>query len=209
VTVSIGSTREEILALLKQSPNLSVGDIAQKLGITEMAVRRHLNNLERDQLLSSHLVRQAMGRPSRVYYLTEKADEFFPKAYTTFAIELIEDVQSEQGADAVDQLFIRRSDRLYRQYKEEVNGAKLEERVQQLVQLQNRKGYMVELEKQADQWILKEYNCPIAQVAKQFPQACDGEVRLFERLLGCRVERVQCMAKGAAHCVFAFSEDNE
>lgn len=209
MTVSIGSTREEILALLKQSPNLSVGDIAQKLGITEMAVRRHLNNLERDQLLSSHLVRQAMGRPSRVYYLTEKADEFFPKAYTTFAIELIEDVQSEQGADAVDQLFIRRSDRLYRQYKEEVNGAKLEERVQQLVQLQNRKGYMVELEKQADQWILKEYNCPIAQVAKQFPQACDGEVRLFERLLGCRVERVQCMAKGAAHCVFAFSEDNE
>ena len=77
MTVSIGSTREEILALLKQSPNLSVGDIAQKLGITEMAVRRHLNNLERDQLLSSHLVRQAMGRPSRVYYLTEKADEFF------------------------------------------------------------------------------------------------------------------------------------
>lgn len=195
------------MALLKQSPNLSVGEIAQKLGITEMAVRRHLNNLERDQLLSSHLVRQSMGRPSRVYYLTEKADDFFPKAYTTFAIELIEDLQSVQGADAVEQLFVRRAERLYRQYKEEVNGDGLEEKVHQLVQVQNRKGYMVELEKQEGRWILKEYNCPIAQVAKQYPQACDGEVLLFERLLGCRVERIQCMAKGATHCVFAFSEN--
>jgi predicted ArsR family transcriptional regulator len=207
VTVGVGNTREEILTLLKQSPNLSVGDIAQKLGITEMAVRRHLNNLERDQLLSSHLVRQSMGRPSRVYHLTEKADDFFPKAYTAFAIELIEDLGTLQGADAVGQLFQRRADRLYRQYKEEVNGEELEEKLHQLVRVQNRKGYMVELEKQPGQLILKEYNCPIAQVAKQFPQACDGEVQLFERLLGCRVEQIQCMAKGATHCIFAFSEN--
>ncbi|OJF18197.1 MAG: hypothetical protein A6D91_02235 [Bacillaceae bacterium G1] len=207
VAVSVGNTREEILTLLKQTPNLSVGEIAQKLGITEMAVRRHLNNLERDQLLSSHLVRQSMGRPSRVYHLTEKADDYFPKAYMTFAIELMEDLGHLQGPEVVNRLFQRRAERLYGQYKEEVNGATLEEKIQQLVRVQNRKGYMVELEKQGEQFTLKEYNCPIAQVAKQFPQACDGEIQLFQRLLGCRVEQIQCMAKGAPHCAFVFTED--
>ncbi len=207
MTVSVGNTREEILTLLKQSPNMSVGDIAQKLGITEMAVRRHLNNLERDQLLASYLVRQSMGRPSRVYYLTEKADDFFPKAYTTFALELMEDLDTVQGPEAVSRFFQRRADRLARQYEEEVWGDTLEERVQQLQQVQNRKGYMVELEKRPDKILLKEYNCPIARVAKRFPQACDGEAQLFQQVLGCQVEQLQCMAKGATHCVFALYED--
>ncbi|OUM86442.1 MAG: hypothetical protein BAA01_06760 [Bacillus thermozeamaize] len=205
MTVGIGSTREEILYLLKNRPYLSVGEIAQELGITEMAVRRHLNNLERDHYLSSHLVRQSMGRPSRVYFLTEKADDLFPKAYPTFALEIIEDLEALKGPEAVQQLFARREERLYQQYQDHVSGEDLDEKVQQLAGLQDKKGYMVKWEKQGEQYVIKEYNCPIARIAKQFPLACQNEVSLFERLLGRPVQQVQCIAQGATHCMFTFS----
>ncbi len=205
MTVGISNTREEILYLLKERPYLSVGEIAQELGITEMAVRRHLNNLERDQFLSSHLVRQSMGRPSRVYFLTEKADDLFPKAYPTFALEIMEDLKSLHGPEAVQRLFAQREERLYEQYQDHVDGEDLDEKVQQLVGLQDKKGYMVKWEKQGEQYVIKEYNCPIARVAKQFPEACEGEISLFERLLGRPVQQVECMARGATHCMFTFS----
>ena len=64
------STRKVILSMLKTQGPLSVHDIAKQLGITEMAVRRHIHSLEKDDLLEAKLVRQAMGRPSNVYTLS-------------------------------------------------------------------------------------------------------------------------------------------
>ena len=58
------STRKVILSMLKTQGPLSVHDLAKQLGITEMAVRRHIHSMEKDDLLETKLVRQAMGRPS-------------------------------------------------------------------------------------------------------------------------------------------------
>ena len=60
------STKDEILIMLKTAGSLTVSDISKELGITEMAVRRHLNTLERDEMIKSTLVRQAMGRPTHL-----------------------------------------------------------------------------------------------------------------------------------------------
>ena len=58
------STHQAITYHDEEEWPLSVGDMAKQLGITEMAVRRHLNNMERDGLVETTLVRQPMGRPS-------------------------------------------------------------------------------------------------------------------------------------------------
>ena len=60
------STRNEILNMLKHG-SLTVSEMAGKLQITEMAVRRHLSTLERDNFIASKMLRQAMGRPTNVY----------------------------------------------------------------------------------------------------------------------------------------------
>jgi predicted ArsR family transcriptional regulator len=75
------STRKVILTMLKTQGPLSVNDMSKQLGITEMAVRRHLNTMERDSLVETKLVRQAMGRPTNVFSLTSAADDLFPKKY--------------------------------------------------------------------------------------------------------------------------------
>ncbi|NGQ96952.1 transcriptional regulator [Brevibacillus sp. SYP-B805] len=197
------STRDQILHMLKTKGSLSVSDMALELGITEMAVRRHLNTLERDNLITSTLVRQAMGRPTNVYSLSEEADELFPRNYSHFTLDFLRDLHELDGPEKVELLFRRRENRLEEAYRPLVTG-KLEERVATLARLQNEKGYMVEWEKDeaTGSYYIKEFNCPIAQIAREFKQACNCELSLFRRVLEADVEQTSCMARGGDKCVF-------
>ncbi|RAP18041.1 hypothetical protein C2W64_04345 [Brevibacillus laterosporus] len=197
------STRDQILHMLKVKGSLSVSDIALDLGITEMAVRRHLNTLERDNLIKSSLVRQAMGRPTNVYSLSQQADELFPRNYHDLTLDFLQDIVDIDGADKVATLFRRREDRLEEIYRPYIQG-ELGEKVAALADIQNQKGYMVEWgqEEETGDYFIKEFNCPISQVARQFNQACSCELSLFKRVLGTEVEQTSCMAKGGDKCLY-------
>lgn len=197
------STRDQILHMLKLKGSLSVSDMALELGITEMAVRRHLNTLERDKLIRSSLVRQAMGRPTNVYSLSQEADEMFPRNYHDLTLDFLEDIEEIDGTNKVDLLFQRREDRLEEKYRKQIHG-ELEDRVSKLAELQNAKGYMVEWEKdeKTGTYYIKEFNCPISQVARQYNQACNCELSLFRKILEADVEQTSCMAKGGDNCVY-------
>ena len=70
----------------------TVAELADVLEITEMAIRRHLSNLEKDGLIYSKMVRQHVGRPTYLYGLSEKGEDTFPKEYKQFAIDMLEDL---------------------------------------------------------------------------------------------------------------------
>ncbi|MFS8579807.1 MAG: transcriptional regulator [Novibacillus thermophilus] len=190
--------------MLKFQGRLAVSDMAKQLGITEMAVRRHLHTLERDGLIQSTLVRQSKGRPANLYSLTSAAEELFPKNYHTLTLELLDDICETDGKEVVDELFRRREERLTNTYARQFDGKNLEDRVKELAELQNSKGYMVEWDKLGEgRYTFVEYNCPIAQVANRYNQACRCELGFFRNVLeGARVERPECKAKGGANCVY-------
>lgn len=202
------STRKEILHILKTNGAMAVSDLAKRLGITEMAVRRHLNTLERDGLIESSLLRQAMGRPTSLYTLTAEADTLFPKNYHMLTLDLLGELVSDEGSEKIDQLFKKREERLREKYANRMENKSLKERVSELVQIQNEAGYMVQSEPvaEAGKYVFVEYNCPIAQVAKQYNQACNCELSLFRKLLDADVECTQCWAKGGDHCVYVVHE---
>lgn len=197
------STRKVILTMLKTQGQLSVSDMSKQLGITEMAVRRHLNTLERDGLIETRLVRQAMGRPTHFYFLTDHADDLFPKNYHHLTLDLLGELLEEEGQERIEFLFKRREDRLVGKYQSRMQAKSLEERVSELASIQNENGYMVKWEQQREgEFLLSEHNCPITQVANRYQQACQCELSLFQRLLGVNVERTECLAKGGTKCTY-------
>jgi len=197
------STRRQIITILRTEGALSAGDLAERLGITEMAVRRHIATLERDSLIYATTLRQPMGRPAKVYQLTEEADALFPKNYHTLTLDILEDLALVDGSAKIDALFQHREERLVQQYGELMAGKSLEERVALLADLQNRKGYLSKYETKDDgTFEIIEYNCPIAQVSKLWPQTCSCETNVFRRLLDTTVDRTECLAEGGACCVF-------
>lgn len=203
------STRDKIMHMLKTQGGLSAKDITEQLGITSMAVRRHIGTLEKDHLIQSKTIRQAMGRPTAVYSLTPDADLFFPKNYGTIALDLLEELTEEAGSGMVDRLFERRKETLRDKYGPRLADKPFREQVALLADIQNENGYMAELvETGKEEYILTEYNCPIAQVANRYTHACACERELFESLLGADVNRTECMTKGDGKCVYRIKKQN-
>jgi predicted ArsR family transcriptional regulator len=204
------STRREIINILRTVGPLTVGELGERLGITHVAVRRHLTSLERDGLVTSVQERLPMGRPTRVYSLTEAADSLFPKKYGAFTLELL-DFMIRQDPDMVEKFFAHRGEEMVEKYGPEVTaGASLEERVARLTEVQQANGYLAEWEKgEGDALVLKEFNCPVHQVSKKYPHACHHEMEFFKTVLGTdNVERVECIAKGGQCCRYTIKPAN-
>ncbi|AIQ46392.1 transcriptional regulator [Paenibacillus sp. FSL R7-0273] len=201
-----GSTRRNIMTLLKMKGPLTIGALAEELGITEMGVRRHVLQLEQESLAKTKVVRQAMGRPLHVYSLTERAEEHFPKTYHNLALELLRELDHTSGTETVNLLFEGRRRRMLAQYMPMMENRSLEERVAELSSIQNSGGYMAEWSKEDDgTFVMQEFNCPIRQVASQYRKACQCEQSLFEELLGAKVVRSECMAEGGHSCRYAIT----
>ncbi|OBR63776.1 transcriptional regulator [Paenibacillus oryzae] len=197
------STREKIMQMLKTNSEMSAKEITDHLGITGMAVRRHLSVLENEGLIQYTTVRQPMGRPMAVYRLTEKAEDFFPKKYHTVALELLSELEGESGVDVVNHLFDLRQKSLHKRLQEQLKGKDLEGKVAALADVQTNNGYMATWEKESDDvFALTEYNCPIYQVASTYKHACTCELRLFESVLDATVERTECLASDGNKCVY-------
>jgi predicted ArsR family transcriptional regulator len=199
------TTRKQILTMLRKKGRMNANDIAKELGITDIAVRRHLNTMERDHLVRAETVRQAMGRPTFVYSLTDHAEDLFPKNYADITLDFLNDVRDLQGPEMIEALFERRETRLERKYKERIGGQKqLEKLVEELANIQDERGYMADWEKdeEGNRYFITEHNCPIHSIAHAYTQACSSELSLFRKVLGAEVEQLECKAKGGERCVY-------
>ncbi|WP_028610281.1 helix-turn-helix transcriptional regulator [Paenibacillus harenae] len=199
-----GSTRERILLLLKTNGRMNAGDLSRQLELTEMAIRRHMYVLESEGSVNIVAIRQAMGRPLHAYELTTEADELFPRNYHLLALDLLDELADDPNtAVLVDRVFEGRKRKLLERYEPRMAAKSLEQRVDELAAIQNAGGYMVDVEAQTDgTYMLYEYNCPIAQVAGKYQQACKCELSLFKKLLEAPVERTECLAKGGGKCSY-------
>jgi len=198
------STKDKILELLKKEKSLTVAELAKAIGITEMAIRKHLNILERDALLNIHEVRQPMGRPLQVYSLSTNADIFFPQNYEGMAVEFLHDLQDLYGDEIINYLLERRSDRQKNTYLTRMENKSFKEKVEELKNIQVSKGYMAELHTiDDDVYELVEYNCPIFTIAQEYTNACNCETNMFQQVLDTKdVTRLTCKTENGDHCRF-------
>jgi predicted ArsR family transcriptional regulator len=203
------NTREQILELLQRSGiGLTADALAHKLGISAVAVRKHLAALERDNLVMTELERRPRGRPTYLYRPTDTAQELFPNDYANLATAVLEMIRRTDGEDKVDALFHRRAELLAAELATRVRGATLQERLQQVAQILEEQGYMPEVAKLRqgrDHYLLTEHHCPIFQVAKAFQQACTCELEVLLKLLQAKVERCDHRMMGHPHCSYLIS----
>lgn len=204
VKVDDNPTRQKIITLLKKNGGMTIDELSQKISITPMGIRQHLLSLEKKGLVGYTAKKHGIGRPGFVYVLTESADDLFPKAYDTLALDILKEVKKYDGQEKIDKIFNWRRNKVLRQKKEALSGLSgLEDIIQGLKNLLVSEGYLAELEKEGDNYILRTYNCPVKKVAAEFNEACLEELQLFRELLHRDVTMVQCMGQGSPACVFS------
>ncbi len=191
--------RPAILDLLKIHGPSNVPALAKVLGINLTAVRQQLAVLQREGLVDMKTERRPVGRPTHIYAISTKAEALFPQAYGPMAVSILRQIRELDGEEKVDKLFQRRFRELADVYRKRLAGKSLAERFRELARIRDEEGYMARSQPRC----LTEHHCPIAAVAKEFPQVCRYEKLLFEAVLGIKIDRSKHIASGDHACVYS------
>src|SRR5919197_5962326 len=93
---TFSDTKTTILNLLLEGSK-TAGEIADKLKIQKSAIRSHLESLQVEQSVRSYFKIEGLGRPRKVYELTESGRELFPRKYDLILSLIRQESEYSQG----------------------------------------------------------------------------------------------------------------
>ena len=197
-------TRTQVLVYLKCRGRASVQELAAELGVTSMAVRRHLLQLENAHWVTPELERRARGRPAYVYTLTSEGDAQFPRSYDQFALDLLRECRDRFGEHELALMLRRRKDQLVELHAPRLEAkSTLDERVAEMARILTEAGYMADWNKVDEKtFTLSEHNCAVFEAAKECTSVCACELAMMRTLLGASIKRTQHMVRGDCQCLY-------
>jgi predicted ArsR family transcriptional regulator len=198
------STRQEILEILREEKQATVEDLAQRLELTPMTIRHHLNVLQAQNLVVAAKVRrsQKVGRPRLVYTLTETADDLFPHNYANLARHLVSEVKETVGKEEAKDILRRVADRIAQEAPLPVEGQDFEQRLTQVVDFMGDQGFIARWDKTDEGYVLTNINCPYRHVSREHGELCLMDTELLSRLLDVQPHRLSSQRDGEAPCSF-------
>src|ERR1044071_1601709 len=204
-------TRRAIVKLLKTEGPLDSARLAERLGLTAMAVRQHLYALQSENLVAAESRPVPLGRPAKFWRLTREADRLFPEAYAELSVALIDSVKDAFGDEGLERVLTSRCARQRVDYGKRIKpGDSLEKKLKELAKVRSEEGYMAEIRKEGkESFLLVENHCPICAAANACQGFCSTELDLFRSVLGpgVNVERAEHIIKGDHRCVYRVTQE--
>jgi predicted ArsR family transcriptional regulator len=204
--------KKKILYYLKVMQQAGLEELSSVMKISRMAVHKHLNILQKRGLIESVETRGQVGRPRMIYQLTSQSKTIFPKSYSAIATHALDFIERNMGNDGVVKVLQERQEELYDLYYDRLKDLDFDQKVKELAKIRDEEGYMAESKNESKNrhvQIILEYNCPIIHIAEKHWEACTVETKLFEKLLGAKIETTHRAAKGDLVCKFEIKEIKE
>lgn len=155
-----------------------------------------------DAVLDRDGARGRTGRPATMYRLTDAGEHLFPKHYDALAVSMIDAIGEELGGDAAVRVLERVSNDRVDALLPAVAGRSLEERLGVVQGWYVEEDPFMTVERDGDDFVLIERNCPFHNAAMRRPALCSVSVNALTRLLGVRVARTEKFQNGDGRCVF-------
>jgi DeoR family suf operon transcriptional repressor len=204
-----GNTKDKILEMLLDGPKSSV-EIADRLKIQKSAVRAHLESLQSEKAVTSHfkLNIERMGRPRRVYELTENGRELFTRKYEEILSLVLKKISEISGQEELRKIVESIADEIAEDIKHKIQKHSVdnfEEKLRILNLLSDEMGFVSSLRKEDDDsFYITSKNCILHKIAvKNQDIICHSlHDRLIKKSLegensGVKVELKDCIALGS------------
>ena len=207
---TLASGRDRVPLLLKTKGPQTAARMAERLGVTTVAVRQHLAVLQEEGLVDYVDEKRKVGRPARVWRLTQKANDRFPDRHAEFAVEILRSVEGAFGEEGLEHLIAATTQQQIEAYRARMPGpgASLEKSVAALAKIRRDDGYMAEWRRLRDGTIeFVQNHCAIDSAARFTGMLCGGELSLFRAVLGdhVSVERFEYLLSGDRRCAYRIS----
>lgn len=196
-------TRTEIQLLLEKEPRLSAQEIANHMGISKMAVLKHIEILENAGIVERSIFKGKVGRPFFRFSLVEdKMDQ--PVNSDSQMLESLLDYLMESGNESLINSFLEERQKVVlSSYREKLKNVKDDDKLFKLAALRRVDNYFPEIRKIDENTSeLIELNCPILKIAMKNGKACTLETTMFGALLEAHVESIHKKINGNGACRF-------
>lgn len=193
-SAALGGTKERILKRLARAP-AAADEIARELGLSRVAVQRHLKDLHRRGLLAFEERRN--GGPGRPRRLWRRVDPEAP--YLGLCDLLLAELRAALGPGGLTERVAEAQERRLRAALEGLSG---EDRLQRLVALLREGAYQTEV----GEGELRQRRCPRLELAERFPELCRAEAQAYARVLGRPVRLMKRIPDGHEVCLFRLGE---
>ncbi|MCW5874584.1 MAG: winged helix-turn-helix transcriptional regulator [Anaerolineales bacterium] len=205
----MGSTRNAVLKYLLNHQRSTINELAKAVKISPISVRHHIARLEKEALVVSSEERHGVGRPRRVYFLTEAGMEHFPGRTIRFTNRLLDELKetlpgeqfarlmSSMGASAAEDLAATG----------DLDQMGLDERLKLLKNWLTKEGFSVQVQRNEKELIIKETSCPYFYVGQNHGEVCSIDKALIAKALSADPQRTSCLLSGDNHCTYTISMD--
>ena len=209
---TLGETKERILELLLDGSK-SAGEVADRLQIQKSAARVHLESLQSLRAVRSKFKIEKMGRPKKVYELTEKGREFFPRKYDLFLNLVLDKIAGKKGQAEAREIIESIAEDIASGIRVKINknnhSHDLEQSLKIINDATNQMGFASSLERDEkdDSFYIQSKNCILHKVASaNQDMICHG---LHDKIISkalegnkpdARIELKECMALGNEYC---------
>jgi predicted ArsR family transcriptional regulator len=205
-------TRDRVCRVILQQGPVSAGELSRTLGLTAAGVRRHLDLLLEQGLISVHEPsahqHRPRGRPARLFVLTDTGHAAMATGYDDLAAQALRFVSRTGGPEAVRQFAEQRLADFERRYRPMIEAAGPDpgRRAEALATALSLDGFAASTRSPTGQGAasigtqLCQGHCPVQHVAREFPELCEAETDTFSRLLGVHVQRLATLAHGEHVC---------
>lgn len=201
--------------LQKQGPK-SVSELAERMEVTETAIRQRLTRLIAQGLISRVEEKLSRGRPVHKYSVTREGRASAGQNFSDLAAVVWDEVRAIEDQEVRSQVVQGIAKRLAAKYHDEMvseesqNGSPqtTRERANFIAQFFESRGIPVTVDEeqiQSDETfpILKLHGCPYPGLSERDELICEMEQSMFSELAGCEVELHRCdRNKSNACCTF-------
>jgi len=200
------STKYEIMQLLKKGAGTDLESLSKKLGVSQMAVYKHLRELEKDGLVEHVARKNGVGRPRMFFKPTPKSAGVYPTDYVRISLMVLEYIEDRLGMQGLDDVARRIQDRAVGKYLGRVGDGSLYQRAKKLASIRDDHGFFGEARATDKGTVeLVHHNCPIACFALKYPALCEQERVMIQKVLDAKVERVISDPSGIEPCKFVIT----
>lgn len=181
-------------------------ELRSALGINESAVRRHLDVLEREGVVSHYFEKSPSGRPKKKYQLTEFGKRFLPQRTSMLVSLLTRNLISTYGQEALKLLMERMAKDLAEYFLPELaHQAKenVEDYLKNMVNHFNDFGFFASVSKGDTEYIITYRNCIFSDALPELGGLlCEMHRKTVEKILGeGNVKQEKTIARGDEFCV--------
>ena len=205
-------TTRGILTILKEKGPTDASTLGELLCISAPGIRQHLYDLQEKELVTFVEEPRPKGRPAKIWKLTSEANNCFPDNHAAVSLTLLKSAKAAFGKEGLCQLLSQYAKEQTKTYKQHTHSCPtIRDRLIKLVACRSQEGYMAEIsEDENGNLLLIENHCPIACAAQSCSEFCDGELRMFNEVLGpgVDVKRLEHMVDGQRRCVYRITEND-